>query len=409
MVAKLRVGLLGEFPDERQIKRNPWNLHYRLLLASKQEGATTVVFASNRAQGRFAELCDRWVQWKPMVPGSQIFPATLPEAIRKESVDILVFNLSATYFLLAHRLASCAPNLVGLVTTPIYSRREITRAGILRLLADPAGSRVHIATPFLISRLTVSHLDRRKLILVTVSARNAERLMALGYPRERIRVVQPPFNLSFDDAGTRVPSLDGAATAAEDKNNQPSFVFLYLGSPTPLRGAFDVVRAFGQVAADYPNARLVLLSRPDLPSFVKLSHKLVRLAERQGCVSRVRVVTDYLSAQEVRHHVLECGVVVLPFRLIPSDSPISVLEAMAEGKAVISTTLDGVPELLTEGRGLLVEPGDLRGLVSAMRSLIGDRGLRYRVGQAAKALVIDEYSGSAHEDGLRSLITSLRG
>ena len=42
------------------------------------------------------------------------------------------------------------------------------------------------------------------------------------------------------------------------------------------------------------------------------------------------------------------------------------MEAMAAGKPVICTAVGGVPELIEDGGGLLVPPGDARALARAM-------------------------------------------
>lgn len=41
--------------------------------------------------------------------------------------------------------------------------------------------------------------------------------------------------------------------------------------------------------------------------------------------------------------------------------PMSVLEGMASGKAIISTTVGAIPEVIKEQNGILVQPGDVHG------------------------------------------------
>jgi len=71
--------------------------------------------------------------------------------------------------------------------------------------------------------------------------------------------------------------------------------------------------------------------------------------------------------------------------LWPDPSPGVIREAISQGKAVISTSIGGVPEMLRHNEtGLLVPPGDVDALVEAMLRLIADPGLRERLGQAAR-------------------------
>jgi glycosyltransferase involved in cell wall biosynthesis len=66
--------------------------------------------------------------------------------------------------------------------------------------------------------------------------------------------------------------------------------------------------------------------------------------------------------------------------------PVSVLEAMAAGVAVIASAVGGVPELVTDGEtGLLVPAGDRAALSAALRRLLTDDGLRRTMGAAGHA------------------------
>lgn len=62
----------------------------------------------------------------------------------------------------------------------------------------------------------------------------------------------------------------------------------------------------------------------------------------------------------------------------------SVIEAMAHGVPIITTTVGGLPDLITPGAGILVPPGDSSALAEAMQHLASDPALRKRMGQAAR-------------------------
>jgi glycosyltransferase involved in cell wall biosynthesis len=68
--------------------------------------------------------------------------------------------------------------------------------------------------------------------------------------------------------------------------------------------------------------------------------------------------------------------------------PNVVLEAMAHAKAIVSTPVGGIPTVIADGEtGLLVPVGDAAALRSAIERLLGDRVLRERLGDAARARV----------------------
>jgi len=65
-------------------------------------------------------------------------------------------------------------------------------------------------------------------------------------------------------------------------------------------------------------------------------------------------------------------------------TPLTLFEAMAAGKAVVSTSVDGCREVLADGHnGLLVPPQNAGALASALVRVLDDAALRQRLGEAA--------------------------
>ncbi|MBI5211563.1 MAG: glycosyltransferase family 4 protein [Elusimicrobia bacterium] len=106
-----------------------------------------------------------------------------------------------------------------------------------------------------------------------------------------------------------------------------------------------------------------------------------RFADRLGLGRQARLLGARGPA-EVGRLMEECLFFVLPSR--QENLPMALLEAMARGKAVIASAVGGVAEAVEHGvSGLLVEPGDTRGLTRAMARLAADPGLRARLGKGA--------------------------
>ena len=65
--------------------------------------------------------------------------------------------------------------------------------------------------------------------------------------------------------------------------------------------------------------------------------------------------------------------------------PVALMEAMASGLPAVVTRVGGMPEMLDDGeQGLLVPTGDPEALARALARLAADRGLRGRMGAAAR-------------------------
>jgi glycosyltransferase involved in cell wall biosynthesis len=72
---------------------------------------------------------------------------------------------------------------------------------------------------------------------------------------------------------------------------------------------------------------------------------------------------------------------------------ITGLESMATGLPLVGTNVGGIPELIQAGEtGLLVPPGNPIALANALRSLLVDRELRFRMGQAGRQRAVNYFS-----------------
>ncbi|HVG24123.1 MAG TPA: glycosyltransferase family 4 protein [Thermoanaerobaculia bacterium] len=101
--------------------------------------------------------------------------------------------------------------------------------------------------------------------------------------------------------------------------------------------------------------------------------------------------------EEVARLMAEATLFALP-SIIAADGqmegiPVALMEAMASGKAVVSTTLSGIPELVESGtHGLLVAPGDAGGLAGALRTLLEDPARAKEMGARGQEKVRAEFT-----------------
>jgi colanic acid/amylovoran biosynthesis glycosyltransferase len=93
----------------------------------------------------------------------------------------------------------------------------------------------------------------------------------------------------------------------------------------------------------------------------------------------------------------ESTLFVLP-SIIASDGqmegiPVALMEAMASGRAVVSTSISGIPEIVDDGvSGLLVPPADPDALAAAMRTLLEDRERAREMGRRGQQKVRAEFT-----------------
>ena len=100
------------------------------------------------------------------------------------------------------------------------------------------------------------------------------------------------------------------------------------------------------------------------------------------------------SCSDMPRFYVSIDAFVLPS--LAEGMPMALIEAMAAGKAVVATSVGSVPVLVQDRKnGLLVKPGDVAGLTSALRHVIGDRDLRARLGRNARCTVESRFSAAA--------------
>jgi glycosyltransferase involved in cell wall biosynthesis len=90
------------------------------------------------------------------------------------------------------------------------------------------------------------------------------------------------------------------------------------------------------------------------------------------------------------------------------NMPNTFLESMSLGKAIISSSLGCLPELVVDGdNGLLVEPGDVEGLAAAMRDLALAPRKTERMGAASRRRYLEHHTRDLHMKRLAELINEI--
>ncbi len=100
--------------------------------------------------------------------------------------------------------------------------------------------------------------------------------------------------------------------------------------------------------------------------------------------------------EDLRPHLAAAAVVVVPLRL-GGGTRLKIVEAMAMGKAIVSTTLGAEGIEAVPGRDILIEDRP-EAFADAVNRLLADPGLAAQMGQSARELAVERYSwsGAAH-------------
>lgn len=247
---------------------------------------------------------------------------------------------------------------------------------------------------------------RRKPSVVGLDTTNARNAYMLPY-REPTRwtepMLRPTLHLEtavFRSAGAIVAKTDSAAASVRDQYGVRDSR-LQVVRPGIIPHAADPTAAPGTLRRDLPRIVFVgaQMERKGGSQLVALHQR--HLADRCELVVITRenvprgrnltVVNDIRPGDPRLWQILRSSsLFAFPSRI--DAFSIAILEAMEAGLPVVACAVNGVPELVADGRtGLLVAPGDDGGLLAALSALLDAPARRASMGAAGRARLLKEF------------------
>jgi len=181
---------------------------------------------------------------------------------------------------------------------------------------------------------------------------------------------------------------------ADDKLN-----ILFVGRLEKRKGLDYLLRACAKVKKRFSNFRLIIVGpgtrlRPGYEKFIEDSH-----------LTDV-VSTGFVPSTELPAYYRSADIFCAPSTGGESFG-IVLLEAMASGKPVVATDIEGYASVLTHGEeGLLVPPRDEEALAQALLSLLNDKSLRHQMGAKGR-IKAEKYSWANVAQQVMDYYTSL--
>lgn len=304
--------------------------------------------SEHRVPVRFVEPMPLGLQGARRVP-------RFARVLRAEQPDIfhahLSWPLAAKYPLVG---AVAARTRVVVATLHLIPDFKLDRSSFLQLRALSAGVGCYIAVSRNIAAELVTRFrwPERKL-----------RVIHNGVAAERFEVTSPP--------ALREMLTNGRSTS----------VVLACGRLHPQKAHLLLLEA----AAQLPEAVFIVVGDGPLRGALETRAAALGLADRFHLLGFRDDVPELLAASDVF--------------TAPSyyeGASLSVLEAMAAGRAIVSSRIGGTNELIEdEQSGLLVAPGDVDALVAALRRVLADETLRATLGVRARERVRREFTATA--------------
>jgi glycosyltransferase involved in cell wall biosynthesis len=175
-------------------------------------------------------------------------------------------------------------------------------------------------------------------------------------------------------------------------------VILNVGRHEPQKGQGDLLTATVRLLNSHPDLCVLIAGREG-----RSTPELQRRIRQEGLDDVVRLlgarddIGDLLSAADV---------FAFPSRYEGIGG--AMLEAMLMGLPVVASDLDGLREVLDDGRcGVVVPAADPRALSAAIHRTIIDRGEAAKRAAMARGRALEVYSFEASAEGMRSMYLEL--
>jgi glycosyltransferase involved in cell wall biosynthesis len=145
-----------------------------------------------------------------------------------------------------------------------------------------------------------------------------------------------------------------------------------------------------RIAKAHPLARCKIVGGSSPPSLLALAGPRIEF-------------TGFVS--DLRPHLAAAAALVVPLRL-GGGTRLKIVEGLAMGQAIVSTTLGAEGIDAVPGRDLLIED-DPEGFACAVNALLADPSLAARIGQSGRRLAVERYSWSNAARSLEAFYLSI--
>jgi glycosyltransferase involved in cell wall biosynthesis len=220
--------------------------------------------------------------------------------------------------------------------------------------------------------------------------RRSARILVLGHDWKQL------ISSRLDGTGDNITVVPNATRSPDPRPPPPRRDYVqisFLGEIGERKGVRPLIRALAKLA---PQTQWMAT----LAGNGRTADAAALCAEL-GVADRI-TIPGWLDAEHCAELLWQTDIFVLPS--LAENLPMAILEAFAFGKAVITTPVGSVPEVVYHQRnGLLVPPGDVEALAAALDRLINDPDLRTRLGNAARQDHAERYDVSPYVTRLTTI------
>jgi len=310
--------------------------------------------------------------------------------------ELLPWSTLKLFPMAVARLVAAIRSLPGCVIHTHDVRSDIVGLMAARLTRTPIMSTCHAWHDVAGKVRFLEYIDARVLqhvdLVGNVSEATRRGSIMRGIPEHKAITLYSgidlaPFQVSIDR--TQARSAFGIDPHA--------FVIGNVARLYPEKGQNLLIKAAAQLAGHCPDMHFIIVGEGPL------QHKLIQLADQLG-------VSDQVHILEFQHDLARL-LAALDLFALPSyaeGTPMVIYSAMAMGLPIVASRIDGVAEVLQDGRtARFIDAGDVDALSKEILSLYRSHDARAAMGREAKAVVHKHYSAHKATSALATIYRDL--
>lgn len=198
-------------------------------------------------------------------------------------------------------------------------------------------------------------------------------------PENKIKVIH-----NGVDINKFKPAEDKRKVKAELGFNPDDIAIVSVGRLYARKGLFTLIQSMPAVIKSFPKAKFIISGKGQSDEM----KKLIAHAERIGVKNNI-IFTGYYPDKKLPK--LYQAADVFAFSTFYEHHPFAVLEALATGLPVVTTTVGGIPETIESGRnGFLVEPFNEKQFAEKILYLLEHPAFASEMGALARKTVVEQ-------------------
>lgn len=336
------------------VREQPYRGHsvYQTLLRLKQWADILVVSPQSRYPRWFLPRCRSWAR----TDESYMPPDIAVRYVSYSSVPLLTRPVNGT--LCSNRLypyvAASKPDLIlsYWLYPDGYAAVRIARQLGVPVVVKAVGSDINQSSDPISKALIKTVLHESDAVL-TVSRDLRNKIIDMNIDRSKVFAIPNGCDTEVFRPGDRKLARRDLGLCDRDR------IILYIGRLDIRKGLRELVSAVALVQQQQPFVKLVLVGEGPYRD------ELERCASQNGV--NIKLI-GVCSSTEIARWLASCDVASLPS--YDEGCPNVILEALSCGRPVVATRVGGIPELVNDQLGILVERKNVPALASALHEAL---------------------------------------